>query len=97
MATFIERAKSTCALGGAIVTLTSLPKTIPIVHASGGCSTMLSGTFSQASGYKGTGYCGGHMTPTSNIVEKNIVFGGEERLEEQIAHTIKVIDGDLYF
>lgn len=97
MATFIERAKSTCALGGAIVTIASLPRAIPIVHASGGCSTMLAGTYNQASGYKGSGYCSGHMMPTSNIVEKDIVFGGEERLEEQITHTLKVIDGDLYF
>ncbi|MBP2636254.1 MAG: anfK 1 [Firmicutes bacterium] len=97
MGTFIERAKSTCALGGAIVTISSLPRAIPIVHASGGCATMLSGTYNQASGYRGSGYCSGQMTPTSNIVEKDIVFGGEERLEEQIHHTIKVIDGDLYF
>ncbi len=97
MGTFIERAKSTCALGGAIVTIASLPRAIPIVHASGGCATMLSGTYNQASGYKGSGYCSGHMTPTSNVVEKDIVFGGEERLEEQITHTIKIIDGDLYF
>ncbi|TWH47561.1 nitrogenase component 1 [Sporomusa sp. KB1] len=97
MGTFIERAKSTCALGGAIVTIASLPRAIPIVHASGGCATMLSGTYNQASGYRGSGYCSGQMTPTSNVVEKDIVFGGEERLEEQITHTIKVIDGDLYF
>lgn len=97
MGTFIERAKSTCALGGAIVTISSLPRAIPIVHASGGCATMLSGTYNSGSGYKGSGYCSGHMTPTSNVVEKDIVFGGEERLEEQINHTLKIIDGDLYF
>ncbi|WP_371379690.1 nitrogenase component 1 [Sporomusa aerivorans] len=97
MGTFIERAKSTCALGGAIVTIASLPRAIPIVHASGGCTTMLSGTYNQAGGYRGSGYCSGHMTPTSNVVEKDIVFGGEERLEEQITHTLKIIDGDLYF
>ncbi len=37
------------------------------------------------------------MTPTSNIVEKDIVFGGEDRLKEQIINTVKIIDGDLYF
>lgn len=97
MGTFIERAKSTCALGGAIVTISSIPRAIPIVHASGGCATMLSTTYNSGSGYKGSGYCSGHMTPTSNVVEKDIVFGGEERLEEQIHHTLKIIDGDLYF
>lgn len=97
MSTFIDRAKSTCALGGALTTLLALPRAIPILHASGGCAGTLSNAFNLASGYRGAGYCGGTMTPTSNIVEKDIVFGGEDRLEEQIAETIKIIDGDLYF
>lgn len=97
MSTFIERAKVTCALGGAIVTLSALPKAVPIVHASGGCAGTLSGTYNLASGYKGSGYCGGTMIPTSNIVENDIVFGGEGRLEEQIINTVKIIDADLYF
>lgn len=97
MSTFIDRAKCTCALGGAITTLSALPKAVPIVHASGGCASTLSNAYNLASGYRGSGYCGGTMTPTSNIVEKDIVFGGEERLEEQIINTVKIIDGDLYF
>ncbi|MDR1578210.1 MAG: hypothetical protein LBT86_08315 [Deltaproteobacteria bacterium] len=94
---FIERAKSSCALGGAIATISSLPRSIPIVHASGGCAQTLSATYNLGSGYKGPGYCSGTMTPTSNITENNIVFGGEERLEEQIEATLRVMEGDLYF
>lgn len=96
MPEFIERAKFSCALGGALTTITGLPKVIPIVHASGGCAAALSGTYNIASGYRGTGYCGGTMIPTTNISESNIVFGGEDRLEEQIEHTLEVLDGDLY-
>ncbi|MDR1608486.1 MAG: hypothetical protein LBT38_08795 [Deltaproteobacteria bacterium] len=94
---FIERAKSSCALGGAIATIAALPRAIPIVHASGGCAQTLSATYNLGSGYKGAGYCSGTMTPTSNITENNIVFGGEDRLEEQIEATLRVMDGDLYF
>ncbi|HEY3423368.1 MAG TPA: nitrogenase component 1 [Negativicutes bacterium] len=97
MTTFIERPKFTCALGGALVTISALARAVPIVHAAGGCAALLSGTYNSASGYKGTGYCGGTMIPTSSIVEKDIVFGGEDRLAEQIEHTIKAIDADLYF
>jgi nitrogenase molybdenum-iron protein beta chain len=93
---FIERAKSSCALGGAITTISSLPRGIPIVHASGGCAQTLSATYNLGSGYKGPGYCSGTMTPTSNVVETNVVFGGEDRLEEQIRHTLEVMDGDVY-
>ncbi|WP_378953675.1 nitrogenase component 1 [Pelosinus sp. sgz500959] len=97
MTTFIERPKFTCALGGAIVTLSSIHRTVPIVHSSGGCAQALSNTYNTAGGYKGTGYCGGTMIPTSSIVEKDIVFGGEDRLEEQIGSTINALDADLYF
>ncbi|MDR1395249.1 MAG: hypothetical protein LBK52_03635 [Deltaproteobacteria bacterium] len=95
--TFIERAKSSCALGGAIAAISSLPRAIPIVHASGGCAQTLSVTYNLGSGYKGPGYCSGTMTPTSNLTENHIVFGGEDRLEEQIESTLRVMDGDLYF
>jgi nitrogenase molybdenum-iron protein beta chain len=48
------------------------------------------------SGYLGGGYCGACATPSSNVSEKEIVFGGETRLEEQIAKTMELMDGDLY-
>lgn len=36
------------------------------------------------------------MIPTSNIAENNVVFGGEDRLAEQIENTLFALDGDLY-
>lgn len=96
MAEFIERAKFSCALGGALTTIAGIPRVIPIVHASGGCAAALSGTYNLAAGYRGTGYCGGTMIPTTNISENNIVFGGEERLEEQIENSLEILDADLF-
>jgi nitrogenase molybdenum-iron protein beta chain len=96
LAEFIERAKFSCALGGALTTIAGIPRVIPIVHASGGCAAALSGTYNLASGYRGTGYCGGTMIPTTNISENNIVFGGEERLEEQIENSLDILDADLF-
>lgn len=96
MADFIDRAKFSCALGGALTTIAGIPKVIPIVHASGGCASALSGTYNLAAGYRGTGYCGGTMIPTSNVSENNIVFGGELRLEEQIEESLRILDADLY-
>jgi nitrogenase molybdenum-iron protein beta chain len=96
MSDFIERAKFSCALGGALTTVAGIPRVVPIVHAAGGCAGSLSGAYNVAAGYRGVGYCGGGMIPTSNIAENNIVFGGEDRLAEQIEHTVKALDGDLY-
>ncbi|MDR0858486.1 MAG: hypothetical protein LBN97_05615 [Oscillospiraceae bacterium] len=94
--TFIERPKSSCALGGALTTLAGLNRVVPIVHAAGGCAAGLSGVYSGAAGYRGIGYCGGNMMPTTNIAENNVVFGGEERLTEQIENTLFAMSGDLY-
>lgn len=96
MSDFLERGKFSCALGGALTTIAGLHRVVPIVHAAGGCAAALSNTYNLASGYRGTGYCGGTMIPTSNISENNIVFGGEERLEEQIKESIEILDADLY-
>lgn len=96
MAEFIDRAKFSCALGGALTTIAGIPGVVPIVHASGGCAAALSGTYNLAAGYRGTGYCGGAMIPTTNISENNIVFGGEERLTEQIENSLEILDADLF-
>jgi len=93
---FIERAKFSCALGGALSTIAGIPRVVPIVHAAGGCAAALSGTYNLSAGYRGTGYCGGTMIPTSNIAENSIVFGGEEKLDEQIENSLRILDGDLY-
>lgn len=97
MSDFIERSKFSCALGGALSTIAAIPKAVPIVHASGGCAAALSGTYNLSAGYRGVGYCGGNMIPTSNISQSNIVFGGEEKLIGQIESTIKYLKGDIYF
>lgn len=96
MSDFIEKSKFSCVLGGALTTIAAIPKAVPIVHASGGCATALSATYNLSAGYRGVGYCGGNMIPTSNISQSHIVFGGEEKLQEQIESTIKYIKGDIY-
>ena len=97
MSDFIERSKFSCALGGALSTIAAIHKAVPIVHASGGCAAALSGTYNLSAGYRGVGYCGGNMIPTSNISQSNIVFGGEDKLVGQIESTLKYIKGDIYF
>lgn len=97
MSKVIERPRYVCALGGAIGTIQSLPRAIPILHSSSGCGGNLAGALSGATGYNGGSYCGGQALPSSNVSERDIVFGGEGRLDEQIGNTLKVMDGDLYF
>lgn len=97
MSKFIDRPRYLCALGGAIGTLENLPRTIPILHAAAGCGGNISNALNYASGYLGSGYCSGQALSSSNVYENEIVFGGEERLYEQVENTLKIMDGDLYF
>lgn len=97
MSNFIERPRYTCALGGALATVTALPKTIPIMHSSSGCAGNLAWTQFGGSGLQVGGYCGALSVPSSCIKENEVVFGGDERLREIITHTLEVMEGNLYF
>ncbi len=97
MSKFIERPRYVCALGGAVGTLKVLPQVIPILHAATGCGGNVAAALNNGAGYLGSGYCAGQALPSTNVTEKDIVFGGEDRLTEQIENTIKIVDGDLYF
>jgi nitrogenase molybdenum-iron protein beta chain len=96
MSKFIDRPRFTCALGGALFALRALPRAIPIIHASAGCGGNLFNASNAGAGYLGGGYCGGTAWSSSNVIEREIVFGGEARLEEQIRTTLELIDGDLF-
>jgi len=93
MSSFISQPRFTCALS-AQNTVLAIQKAVPIVHAGPGCSAMMSGF--AAAGQKGEGYVGGNQVPSTNTDESNVVFGGENKLREEIKGTLKVIKGDLF-
>lgn len=96
MGTFIERPRTTCALGGAIATANALPRVSIITHTAIGCGGNLAGTINGCGGNLGEGYCSGSQLPSSAVGEKQIVFGGVNRLEEEIGSTLEIIDADLF-
>lgn len=93
---FIERPRYLCSLGGAAGTVTALPGAIPILHSASGCAGNFAWTQNGGSGLQVGGYCGSLTTPSSNLQENEVVFGGEERLREQITNTLRVMEGELY-
>jgi nitrogenase molybdenum-iron protein beta chain len=93
---FIDRPRYACSLGGALATLRVIPRAVPIIHASAGCGQNLYQAYHSGGAYLGGGYCGGNALPSSNVIERDVVFGGEDRLREQIQTTLEVMDGDLY-
>ena len=92
----LEGPRSGCALHGALHAALSIEGVVPIIHSTSGCGVQghLGGAI--GSGWSGSGVCGGSAQPSSNISEKQVVFGGTSRLREQIKNTVKVVSGDLY-
>jgi nitrogenase molybdenum-iron protein beta chain len=96
VSTIVDRPRYVCALGGALALMRAMRRTIPIVHAGAGCAYNYYIGGNAGAGYLGGGYCGAASTPSSNAAEREIIFGGEDRLREQIRSTIEIMDGDLY-
>jgi nitrogenase molybdenum-iron protein beta chain len=93
---YTERPRYFCAFGGALSTLEALPETIPIMHASIGCAASITWGQIGASALQVGGYCGGLSVPSSNVGEKEVIFGGMNRLKQQIRNTLQIMDGCLY-
>ncbi|MDR1910214.1 MAG: hypothetical protein LBQ35_09935 [Spirochaetaceae bacterium] len=93
---YIERPRYFCSFGGALSTLEALPETIPILHAAGGCAGSIAWGQNGGSGLQVGGYCGGLAVPSSNVGEREVIFGGSGRLATEIRNTLDIMEGRLY-
>lgn len=85
----IEQERYTCAIG-ALQSVVAIKKAVPILHSGPGCGEMIAGFFERS-----TGYAGGSTSPCTNFSEKEVVFGGINRLRQIINNTYKVLDTEL--
>ncbi|MDR1538750.1 MAG: hypothetical protein LBU32_12295 [Clostridiales bacterium] len=90
----VRSLRTGCALQGALAALSEINGVIPIVHGNAGCAAHRN--IACALGAAGEGAIGGFETPSTNIFEKQVVFGGGSRLREQIKNTVKTLNGSLY-
>jgi nitrogenase molybdenum-iron protein beta chain len=95
MSEILQGPRHFCALG-AQQTVVSIERAIPILHAGPGCGAKLFQAMGGSAGNQGAGYAGGDAIPCSNMIEKDIVFGGEEKLRSLIEGTLKIMDGDFF-
>jgi len=92
---YVERPRYSCALAGAMTTITALPHGVPLLHAAPGCAGNAAWTQLGGGGLQVGGYCGSLSVGCTNIQEREVVFGGDNRLREQLGHALKVLDGDI--
>jgi nitrogen fixation protein NifB len=72
-------------------TAAAIPGTIPIAHCGPGCADKQYTNLAFYNGFQGGGYGGGAVSPSVNAGEKEVVFGGNERLEELIKASLKIL------
>jgi len=84
MAIPLLRSRTGCALHGALYTAAAIPGVVPVIHSTTGC------------GFQALQLVGGDAAASSNLSEKQIVFGGTSRLREQLKNTIQLVEGELH-
>ena len=92
----LERARSSCALHGALATFHAIDGVVPVIHATAGCGVQYHRGVTPFGGAVPQGAGWGPPLSSSNIHEKHVVFGGGSRLREQLKNTVKVVRGDVY-
>lgn len=84
-----------CALG-ALHSVVAIKGAMPITHCGPGCNDKQYESIAFYNGFQGGGYSGGSVTPSCNLSEKEVVFGGENRLRDLIKASLKIMDAELF-
>lgn len=89
MAKILNQPRYKCALA-AMQTVQAITRALPILHSGPGCGEKLGGSVGSS------GLFSPHIFPCTSISEKEVIFGGDEKLYETIDNSLKIIDADLY-
>lgn len=87
----LEQVRYACTLG-AITSVIAIPGAQPITHCGPGCASKQFHALSGISGYQG----GEFQVPSTNMGNREVIFGGADRLDTVIGATLKVMEADLF-
>ena len=89
MAKILDQPRYKCALA-AMQTVHAIEGAIPILHSGPGCAAKLNDNNGTSGRYSP------NIFPCTSISEKEVVFGGSNKLRSTIENALKVIDADLF-
>ncbi|MCR5252819.1 MAG: nitrogenase molybdenum-iron protein, alpha and beta chain [Treponema sp.] len=92
-----ENPRGGCVLAGINSVLAAINHVCPILHSGPGCCMQTTAAEQGNSGHKHACFVSGVSLPSSNMLEKEVVFGGVNKLRTTIQGAIEVIDADAYF
>ncbi|GHV89190.1 hydrogenase [Spirochaetia bacterium] len=89
MAKVLYQPRYKCALA-AMQTVHAIPRTIPVLHSGPGCGAKLNNNNGTSGMYSP------NIFPCTSVSEKEVVFGGVDKLRTTIENALKIIDADLF-
>ena len=97
MSNVTEFPKGGCVLAGINSVLGAIDRVCPIYHSGPGCCMQTTASDQGQSGHKYSCFVSAVSIPSSNMLEKEVVFGGINKLRTTIQGAIDIIDADAYF
>jgi nitrogenase molybdenum-iron protein beta chain len=97
MSFITEFPRGTCVLGGVNNVLSAVTRVCPIYHSGPGCCMQTSAGESGQSGLRSPYYLSSVSSPCSNMLEREVVFGGAQKLRDEIDGALEIIEADAYF
>lgn len=90
-----EQQRVGCALGG-IYTALSIGGVLPILHSGPGCIVSIGSVLAGSNGGQNAVPFMESSLPCSNFCDKNVVFGGTDKLRSITKHALKYYDAELF-
>lgn len=97
MSPVTENPKGGCVLAGINSVLGAIDRVCPIYHSGPGCCMQTTAADQGQSGHKSSRFVSFVSLPSTNMLEKEVVFGGTEKLRTTVQGAIDIIDADAYF
>ena len=97
MSQVTENPKGGCVLAGINSVLGAIDRVCPIYHSGPCCCMQTTAADQGQSGHKSSRFVSSVSLPSTNMLEKEVVFGGTEKLRTTVQGAIDIIDADAYF
>lgn len=97
MSEILENPRGGCVLAGINSVLGAIDRICPILHSGPGCCMQTTAAEQGQSGNKNSCFVSGVSLPSTNMLEKEVVFGGIKKLKTTIQGAIDIMDADAFF
>ncbi|MDR3344157.1 MAG: hydrogenase, partial [Oscillospiraceae bacterium] len=97
MSEILENPHGNCALGGANATLSAIRRVIPLYHSGPGCCMQTTAGEASQGSLRLPPYTAYTAIPCTNMLEREVVFGGVKKLDAFLEGALEILDADAFF